>query len=199
VHNCALGAGDPIFQRRRRYHPPFITGYAADEWWRTGPELHRLGLLTAVDVTALAAYCYSHGQWRMAAESFAKLKTNDPIMNGMIIKTKYGDAATNPLVSIVRKHASDVMRYASEFGLTPVARTRLAAAATRRLRPAGSMGCCVNPNPRRPVSPKFIVSALMRIADSTQTSREVRKGPEAVYEASINPRSAKGRHGDNLI
>jgi phage terminase small subunit len=26
--------------------PAFITGYAADEWWRTAPELHRLGSLT---------------------------------------------------------------------------------------------------------------------------------------------------------
>ena len=105
--------------------PPFITGYAADEWWRTAPELHRLGLLTRVDVPALAAYCHAFGQWRMAAESLAKMQANDPIMNGMIIKTKYGDAAMNPLVSIARKHAGDVIRYASEFGLTPVARTRL--------------------------------------------------------------------------
>ena len=107
--------------------PPFITGYAADEWWRTAPELHRLGLLTRIDVPALAAYCHAFGQWRMAAELLAKMQANDPIMNGMIIKTKYGDAAMNPLVSIVRKHAADVIRYASEFGLTPVARTRLAA------------------------------------------------------------------------
>lgn len=107
--------------------PSFITGYAADEWWRTAPELHRLGLLTRVDIPALAAYCHAFGQWRMAAESLAGMQANDPIMNGMIIKTKYGDAALNPLVSIARKHAGDVIRYASEFGLTPVARTRLAA------------------------------------------------------------------------
>jgi len=75
---------------------------------------------------ALAAYCHAFGQWRMAAESLAKTQANDPIMNGMIIKAKYGDAAINPLVSIARKHAGDVIRYASEFGLTPVARTRLA-------------------------------------------------------------------------
>jgi P27 family predicted phage terminase small subunit len=107
--------------------PPFITGYAADEWWRTAPELHRLGLLTRIDVPALAAYCHAFGQWRMAAESLAKMQANDPIMNGMIIRTKYGDAAMNPLVSIARKHAGDVMRFAAEFGLTPVARSRLAA------------------------------------------------------------------------
>jgi P27 family predicted phage terminase small subunit len=105
--------------------PPFITGYAADEWWITGTELHRLGLLTKVDVPALAAYCHAFGQWRMAAESLAKMQANDPIMNGMIIKTKYGDAAVNPLVSIVRKHAGDVVRYAAEFGLTPAARSRI--------------------------------------------------------------------------
>ena len=57
----------------------------------------------------------------MAAESLAKMQANDPTMNAMIIKTKYGDAAMNPLVSIARKHAGDVIRYASEFGLTPVA------------------------------------------------------------------------------
>ncbi|WP_375764536.1 phage terminase small subunit P27 family [Bradyrhizobium sp. Pha-3] len=106
--------------------PPFITGYAADEWWITAPELHRLGLLTKVDVPALAAYCHAFGQWRMAAEALGKMQANDPTMNAMIIKTKYGDAAMNPLVSVARKHASDVIRYAAEFGLTPVARTRLA-------------------------------------------------------------------------
>jgi P27 family predicted phage terminase small subunit len=107
--------------------PAFITGYAADEWWRSAPELHRLGLLTRIDVPALAAYCHAYGQWRMAAESLAKMQANDPVMNAQIIKTKYGDAAMNPLVSIVRKHAGDVVRFAAEFGLTPIARTRLAA------------------------------------------------------------------------
>ena len=63
----------------------------------------------------------------MAAESLAKMQANDPLMNGMIIKTKYGDAAMNPLVSIVRKHAGDVVRYAAEFGLTPAARSRISA------------------------------------------------------------------------
>jgi P27 family predicted phage terminase small subunit len=116
--------------------PAFITGYAADEWWRTAPELHRLGLLTRVDVPALAAYCHAFGQWRMAAESLAKMQANDPIMNGMIIRTKYGDAAMNPLVGIARKHAGDVIRYAGEFGLTPVARTRLASANFQRSPPS---------------------------------------------------------------
>jgi P27 family predicted phage terminase small subunit len=108
--------------------PSFVVGYAADLWWETAPELHRLGLLSRVDVPALAAYCYSYGQWRQATEALAKMQANDPVMNGQIIKTKYGDAVQNPLVSIVRKYAADMVRYAGEFGLTAAARARLGAA-----------------------------------------------------------------------
>jgi P27 family predicted phage terminase small subunit len=107
--------------------PAFITGYAADEWRRTAPELHRLRLLTRIDVPSFAAYCHAYGQWRLAAESLARMAANDPVMNGQLIKTKYGDAAMNPLVSISRKHAADMVRYGSEFGLTALARSRLAA------------------------------------------------------------------------
>jgi phage terminase small subunit len=55
------------------------------------------------------------------------MAVNDPITNGQLIKTKYGDAVQNPLLSIVRKHAADMVRYASEFGLTALARTRISA------------------------------------------------------------------------
>ena len=64
----------------------------------------------------------------MAAESLAKMQANDPVMNAMIIKTKYGDAVMNPLVSLARKHAADMVRYANEFGLSAAARSRLSAA-----------------------------------------------------------------------
>jgi P27 family predicted phage terminase small subunit len=107
--------------------PPFLSGYAADEWWAVAPQLHRLGLLTKVDYAPLAAYCAAYGHWRQAEESLAKMAANDPIMNGKIIKSKYGDAVQNPLVSIARKHASDVVRFAAEFGLTPAARTHMSA------------------------------------------------------------------------
>jgi P27 family predicted phage terminase small subunit len=107
--------------------PQFIVGYAADEWWRVAPELHALGLLTRIDVPSLAAYCSAFASWRQASESLARMAANDPVTNGQLIKTKYGDAVQNPLVSIARKHAADVVRYASEFGLTALARSRLAA------------------------------------------------------------------------
>ena len=60
--------------RRCPEPPPFITGYAADEWWRTAPELHRLGLLTRIDVPALAAYCHAFGEWRMAVKRWRRCR-----------------------------------------------------------------------------------------------------------------------------
>jgi P27 family predicted phage terminase small subunit len=107
--------------------PPHITGYAADLWWETAPELHALGMLTRVDIPALACYCASYAQWRQAAEALAKVQANDGVTNGQLIRTKYGDAAANPLVSIMRNHAADVVRYAAEFGLTALARSRISA------------------------------------------------------------------------
>jgi phage terminase small subunit len=50
--------------------PLFITGYAADEWYRVAPELHVLGLLTVLDVMPFAAYCQAYHHWRTAVETF---------------------------------------------------------------------------------------------------------------------------------
>ena len=38
---------------------------------------------------------------------------NDPVMSGLIIKGKYGYAAHNPLVSIARRAAGDMVRFAA--------------------------------------------------------------------------------------
>jgi P27 family predicted phage terminase small subunit len=105
--------------------PSFITGYAADEWWIVATELHRMRLLSKIDVQVLGAYCYSYGQWRKAAEALARMEANDPLMSGLIIKTKYGDAAVNPLSAVARKHLGDMVRYAAEFGMSPAGRTRI--------------------------------------------------------------------------
>jgi P27 family predicted phage terminase small subunit len=108
--------------------PAFIAGYAADEWWTVAPELHRLGLLTRIDVPALAAYCYAYGQWRLAAEALARMADRDGTMHGLLVKTVDGNARRNPLVKIASDAAEDMLRFAGEFGLTPIARTRLGAA-----------------------------------------------------------------------
>jgi P27 family predicted phage terminase small subunit len=111
-HQKLRAEPQPLIPKTCPEPPAFISDYAADEWLRIAPELHGLGLFTRVDVPALAICCHAYGQWRLAAETLAKMAANDPVTGGQIIKTKYGDAVQNPLVSIARKHAADMVRYA---------------------------------------------------------------------------------------
>jgi P27 family predicted phage terminase small subunit len=106
--------------------PPFLTGYAADEWWLTGPRLVRLGVLTSVDLQVFAAYCQSYATWRTAVETFNAMAERDPTTGGLLVKRQDGNAARNPLLAIAASAASDMVRYAGEFGLTPLARGRIA-------------------------------------------------------------------------
>ena len=105
----------------------FITGFAADEWWQTAPQLHALGPLSGIDINCLADYCYSYGIWLDAAEALAKIVARDEATSGLLIKGTDGNARRNPLVTIASDAAEDMLRFASEFGFTPVARSPLAA------------------------------------------------------------------------
>ena len=106
--------------------PSFVTGYAADEWARVGPELYRLGLLTVIDIAPLASYCMAYGRWRTAEETITRVAAGDHAMHGLLIKRE-NSVGINPLVNVARKAAGDMVRYAAEFGLTPAARSRIAA------------------------------------------------------------------------
>jgi P27 family predicted phage terminase small subunit len=81
-------------------------------------ELHVLGLLSSVDGACLAAYCSSYAMWRQASEELAR--------ESLLSETKDGRPCRSPLNKIVTDAAADMVRYAGEFGLTPVARTRIA-------------------------------------------------------------------------
>jgi P27 family predicted phage terminase small subunit len=103
--------------------PSFIVGYASDEWWSVATELHRLGVLSKIDLVPLAAYCQSYAVWREATELLASMQA-DP-MKGYVIRNMTGGFTENPLLYTARKAATDMMKFASEFGLTPAARSRI--------------------------------------------------------------------------
>jgi P27 family predicted phage terminase small subunit len=107
--------------------PDFLVGYACAEWFRVAAGLHRLGLLSQLDTSVLAAYCISYARWREAAELLARVAANDPTTHGLLVKRQDGNAARNPLVKIAADAASDMVRYAGEFGFSPAARARIAA------------------------------------------------------------------------
>jgi P27 family predicted phage terminase small subunit len=107
--------------------PDYLVGYAVDEWDRIAVELHRLNLLTIVDINVLAAYCQAFKIWRTATETFTTMAERDPLMAGLMIKTSMGTAVQNPVYLTARQAAKDMVCYAAEFGLSPAARARIAA------------------------------------------------------------------------
>jgi phage terminase small subunit len=52
--------------------PDFLSEVAKEEWQRVTGELTRLGLLTILDRSMLAAYCAIYDTWRAAVETLEK-------------------------------------------------------------------------------------------------------------------------------
>jgi P27 family predicted phage terminase small subunit len=105
--------------------PSYLKNDALEEWERVAPGLHAAGILTAVDIASLAAYCIAYGRWRSAEDAIAKMAERDALTSGLMIKTTNGNAIQNPLVGTSNKAASDMVRFAAEFGMTPSARSRI--------------------------------------------------------------------------
>ena len=115
--------------------PPFLSGYARDEWYRLAEGLHRLGLLTALDVMVFAAYCTSVGRWLQCEDALAALAERDPESGALTIRSPAGSVTMNPLLRIAVASASDAVKYAGEFGLSPATRSRVSNGFAARLAP----------------------------------------------------------------
>lgn len=121
-----IPTGEPMPERVLPAPPPFLSDEAKVEWGRISEELYRLDLLTGIDRASLAAYCQAYGRWAQAEKAIAKMAERDELTGGLMIKTTNGNAIQNPLVGTAHKAASDMVKYAAEFGMTPSARARLA-------------------------------------------------------------------------
>ena len=105
--------------------PPHLSDEAKVEWGRVSEELFKVGLLTGLDRSALAAYCQAYARWVQAERAISEMAKRDALTGGLMIKTTNGNAIQNPLVGTANKAAADMMRYASEFGMTPSSRSRI--------------------------------------------------------------------------
>ena len=97
--------------------PSWLNKDAKAEWRRISKELDVLGLLTRVDLAALAAYCDCFSRFKQAS-----LKLQE---EGMVIKAPSGYPVQSPHLSILNKALSDMKSYLVEFGMTPSSRTRI--------------------------------------------------------------------------
>jgi len=97
---------------------------AKAEWRRVAPLLAQYGLLTTLDVSALAGYCAAFERWRRAEEELAGLDT-------LVFQTDKGYMAPRPEVAIADKARRDMASLCKEFGLTPNSRGRMTLPNTR--------------------------------------------------------------------
>ena len=104
--------------------PTHLDYYGQEEWKRIADGLNIMGILREVDQNILGAYCASYSRWRHAEEELNKLKNESPL-SALVLKTISGNYIQQPLIGIANTAARDMVKYASEFGLTPAARASL--------------------------------------------------------------------------
>lgn len=103
--------------------PDTLDRRAKNEWRRLYPDLVEAGILTKADRAAFAAYCSAWSRYQQAEAEIAKYVQQHGTNT---YRTRSGVWKTIPQVETARKEREDLRRWASELGLTPSARTRVA-------------------------------------------------------------------------
>jgi P27 family predicted phage terminase small subunit len=107
--------------------PKHLSDVARAEWDRIARDLYDIGILTKVDGATLAAYCQAYGRWQQAEELLAEYAERNPSAKGLVVATKSGNIIHNPLLGVANKAMGDMVRFATDLGITPSARSRVAA------------------------------------------------------------------------
>jgi P27 family predicted phage terminase small subunit len=110
----------PSPERRAPTCPSHLCPPAKAEWKRLANQLTVLRILTELDRAALAAYCQAYGRW---VEAERKLQETP-----MLLKLPSGYVQQNPWLTIANKQLELMHKYLTEFGLSPVARSRVSLA-----------------------------------------------------------------------
>jgi P27 family predicted phage terminase small subunit len=102
--------------------PSWLDPLAKKEFRRIVSELSELGLITNVDIVALAAYCDAYSDYVKCTKLIAE--------EGLMVQYTNKAAETNkvphPLLTKKKQLHEQMKSLAAEFGLTPAARAKLA-------------------------------------------------------------------------
>jgi P27 family predicted phage terminase small subunit len=131
----SLNLADGVNPRVEIPSPPKHLGSAGrKEWRRITPLLEDLGLISGLDVAALALYCQSYGrlvELEMAFNGKVALQVDqgsslyDAVLHTSIGITPSGYQQQSVIVLLIRSHREEVNRYLAHFGLSPAARARV--------------------------------------------------------------------------
>lgn len=111
--------------------PEHLGDVAREEWHRLVLVLHKMGVVTLIDRAALAAYCQCYGRWVEAEE---RLKATP-----LLMKTPSGYVQQSPWLSVSNRQLELMGRFMSELGITPAARSRVAAYAIDAVEPVNKV------------------------------------------------------------
>ena len=114
-----LNKNEPKPDKKAPRCPSWLEEEAKKEWKRMGKILEQMGLLTEMDMAAFAGYCQAYARWKEAEEFVTQ--------HGTIIRTPNGYLQQVPQVSIAQTNLKIMLKFCEQFGLTPSARSRIAA------------------------------------------------------------------------
>jgi P27 family predicted phage terminase small subunit len=97
--------------------PEYLSPAAREHWPIVAKQLEDAGVLTSIDVHALALYCEAFARWRNALAEVAR--------SGPVYTTPQGFAMQSPHLSIANKAQEQMTKLLIEFGMTPSSRTRV--------------------------------------------------------------------------
>ena len=97
--------------------PPHLMPEAAKETWRaTASELEKIGIGSSVERSALECYCYAVEAFHQANRDIANL--------GSVVQSERG-YTRNPACLNQNAAMSQILKFATQFGLTPASRGKL--------------------------------------------------------------------------
>jgi P27 family predicted phage terminase small subunit len=116
--------------------PTWLDQTAKKEFKRICKELEAVGMLTACDQGALAAYCVTYSRWVEAERqvSLHGITISEPITNkaSEVIGQK---VRRNPANIVASDCLRTLARYGSEFGFSPASRSRLSVTPNEQVDP----------------------------------------------------------------
>ncbi len=113
----ALNKKEPQPEAKIPECPRHLSGTARSEWLRIVKILYRLRVISELDRAALAAYCTAYADYVKASKELKK--------QGEVIRSGEGNSYQNPWMAIKKRSMDQMVKFGSEFGLTPSSRVRL--------------------------------------------------------------------------
>ncbi len=116
---CRMQKDEPKPATNNIKMPPGLSKDAKKHWRIISKRLIAAKILTEIDTDALAMYCESWAVWWDATK-----KVNE---HGSVVEGQNGYAVQSPYFLIANKAHNQMRQMATEFGMTPSSRTRVAA------------------------------------------------------------------------